>query len=152
MLLVWTTTHQAQKLYGTPKPTAEQELRCYSNIFPIVEVDCTFYALPSFQNCQQWVERTPEGFVFHLKAFSLFTTHRTGTRNLPADIRSALPPNLQSKPQLYLQDVPELVKEELWRRYREALEPLRQAGKLGFILLQFAPWFEPSRENADYVL
>jgi uncharacterized protein YecE (DUF72 family) len=146
------TTQQAQKLYGTPRPTAEQELRCYSNIFPTVEVDSTFYALPSLQNCQRWVERTPEDFVFHLKAFSLFTAHGTRTRNLPADIRLALPPHLQSKPQLYLQDVPEPVKEELWRRYQEALEPLQQGGKLGFILLQFAPWFEPSRENADYLL
>ncbi|HZA23158.1 MAG TPA: DUF72 domain-containing protein, partial [Dehalococcoidia bacterium] len=145
-------TQQAQKLYGTPKPTPEQELRCYSSIFPTVEVDSTFYALPSLQNSQRWAERTPDDFVFHIKAFSLFTTHRTRTRNLPADIRGTLPQNLQGKPQLNSGEVPKSVKAELWRRYREALGPLKQAGKLGFILLQFAPWFTPSRENADYIL
>jgi uncharacterized protein YecE (DUF72 family) len=46
-------TQQARKLYGTSKPTPEQELRCYSSIFPTVEVDSTFYALPSLQNCQR---------------------------------------------------------------------------------------------------
>jgi uncharacterized protein YecE (DUF72 family) len=143
---------QAQKLFGTPKLTPEQELRCYSSIFPNVEVDSTFYALPSLQNCQRWAERTPEGFVFHIKAFSLFTTHGTKTQSLPADIRRTLPQNLQGKAQLNSWEVPESVKAELWRRYREALYPLKQAGKLGMILLQFAPWFEPSRENADYIL
>jgi uncharacterized protein YecE (DUF72 family) len=98
------------------------------------------------------VERTPDDFVFHIKAFSLFTAHGTRTQGLPADIRRALPQNLQRKPQLNTWEIPESVKGELWRRYREALEPLKQAGKLGFILLQFAPWFTPGRENADYIL
>lgn len=30
---------------------------------------------------------------------------------------------------------------KLWRRFRLGLEPLRQAGKLGVVLLQFAPRF-----------
>jgi uncharacterized protein YecE (DUF72 family) len=31
--------------------------------------------------------------------------------------------------------------EEMWRRFRLALELLRQANKLGAVLFQFPPWF-----------
>jgi uncharacterized protein YecE (DUF72 family) len=142
----------AQKRYGTPRPTPEQELRCYSSIFPTVEVDSTFYALPSLQNCQRWAERTPDDFVFHVKAFSLFTTHSTRTQSLPNDVRRALTPNLQARTHLNQWQVPPEARDELWRRYREALGPLINAGKLGFILLQFPPGFTPTGENADYIL
>jgi uncharacterized protein YecE (DUF72 family) len=37
--------------------------------------------------------------------------------------------------------MPAAVLDELWGRYRSALDPLRQAGKLGVVLFQFAPWF-----------
>jgi uncharacterized protein YecE (DUF72 family) len=36
--------------------------------------------------------------------------------------------------------------------FRPALEPLRAAGKLGAILLQFPPWFPISRARKDYIL
>ncbi len=142
----------ARKFYRTPNPSPEQMLRYYSNVFPTVEVDSTFYALPTLQNCQRWADRTPADFVFHIKAFSIFTTHRTTTKSLPTDIRRELPPSLQSKPRLNSNEVPEPVRNELWRRYKESLQPLQQADKLGFVLLQFAPWFGPTRQNTDYIL
>ena len=49
-------------------------LRYYAQVFPIVEVDATYYA-PSEQNARLWVERTPPGFVFNIKAFGLLTQH-----------------------------------------------------------------------------
>ena len=149
----WTdrVTEQAQHLYHTARPTAEQKLRCYATLFPTVEVDSTFYALPAPQTCQQWAQRTPDGFVFHVKAFSLFTTHRTQTQTLPAEVRQMLPQHLQTKDQLTPQEVPEPVKDKLWRLYRETLEPLQMAGKLGCVLLQFAPWFKPTAEAAEYI-
>jgi uncharacterized protein YecE (DUF72 family) len=150
----WTgrVNHLAQTLYGTSRPTSEVALRLYSSLFPIVEVDSTFYALPSLQNCQLWAQRTPGDFAFHIKAFSLFTTHKTRTQSLPADIRRTLDPGLQRKPQLDPWEVPPEARDELWRRYREALAPLQRAGKLGFILLQFPPWFGPLGKNAEYIL
>ena len=42
--------------------------------------------------------------------------------------------------------------EQAWDRFLAALEPLRQAGKLGAILLQFPPWFPISRANKEYIL
>ncbi|TMF43341.1 MAG: DUF72 domain-containing protein [Chloroflexi bacterium] len=45
---------------------------------------------------------------------------------------------------------PELV-DESWERFREALEPLRAAGKLGAVFFQFPPWFLPSSRSLSYV-
>ena len=39
-----------------------------------------------------------------------------------------------------------------WQRFSAALEPLRQAGKLGAILLWFPPWFPISRARKDYIV
>jgi uncharacterized protein YecE (DUF72 family) len=44
------------------------------------------------------------------------------------------------------------VTDQAWDRFLAALEPLRQAGKLGTILLQFPPWFPISRARKDYIV
>ncbi len=60
--------------------------------FPIVEVDVTYYALPSERNARLWVDRTPLGFVFNIKAFSLFTHHPVVVELLPAEVSCCRPP------------------------------------------------------------
>ena len=132
------------KFYHTPGPSAEEMLRYSSSIFPVVEVDSSFYSLPTKRNSELWVERTPDRFLFHIKAFSLFTTHGTPPRRFSRDIGESLPAELQAKRNIYVRDVPDDMVNELWRRYREALTPLYEAGKLGVVLLQFPRWFIPS--------
>lgn len=39
----------------------------YADHFPVVEVDSSFYRVPSFRLVRGWFERTPEGFRFALK-------------------------------------------------------------------------------------
>src|SRR5690348_13360335 len=63
----------------------EKRLRYYARQFPLVEVDATYYALPAEQTARAWAERTPPGFTFNIKAFSLFTQHPTPVRAFPAD-------------------------------------------------------------------
>src|SRR6201986_3179580 len=58
----------------------EKRLRYYARQFPLVEVDATYYALPAEQTARAWAERTPPGFTFNIKAFSLFTQHPTPGR------------------------------------------------------------------------
>jgi uncharacterized protein YecE (DUF72 family) len=41
--------------------------------------------------------------------------------------------------------------DEMWRRFRLALEPLRHAGKLGAVLFQFPPWFYYRRSNLAHI-
>ena len=72
---------------GVNKP--EQRLAFYAENFPIVEVDATYYALPSEKNSEAWVQRTPDDFVFNIKAFALMTQHSTNARGLPSNLRSA---------------------------------------------------------------
>jgi uncharacterized protein YecE (DUF72 family) len=50
---------------------------------------------------------------------------------------------------LYARELPSELLTEVWRRFLDALEPLRAAGKLGAVLLQYPRWFRPSRESAD---
>lgn len=70
--------------------TAEGRLRYYASQFPIVEVDSSYYGLPAEHNSVIWTERTPPGFIFHVKAFRLFTQHQTPSEALPKDLRERL--------------------------------------------------------------
>jgi uncharacterized protein YecE (DUF72 family) len=128
----------------------EKRLRYYASQFPLVEVDSAYYALPSEANAKAWAERTPDGFTFNIKAFSLFTQHPTPVKMLPADLREAA--SKSGKQRVYLKDVDPAVAGQAWDRFTAALEPLRAAGKLGAILLQFPPWFPISRASKDYIV
>src|SRR5580658_9060471 len=171
----WTDpTLIASGWYPPEASTPEKRLRFYARQFPLVEVDATYYALPAEQTARSWAERTPDGFTFNIKAFSLFTQHPTPVRALPADLREAA--GQTGKERVYLKDVDPALTEQAWDRFLAALEPLRAAGqpgagqpgagqpggqpgagqpgtgKLGAILLQFPPWFPISRANKDYIL
>src|SRR5215472_16184855 len=76
--------------YPPQARTPEQRLRYYAGQFPLVEVDATYYALPNRQTATAWAARTPAGFTFNVKAFSLFTQHPTSVSALPADLRHAM--------------------------------------------------------------
>jgi uncharacterized protein YecE (DUF72 family) len=131
---------------------AESRLKFYSHHFPIVEVDSSYYAIPSAYTAKLWAERTPDEFTFDIKAFSLFTNHPTKTAAIPRDIRQALGRALPNKPNLYYRDVPAEAREEIWRRYKEAVMPLHDNHKLGLVLLQFPKWFHPKGESLDHIL
>ena len=133
----------------------EKRLRYYASQFPLVEVDSTYYALPSESNATAWAERTPDRFTFNIKAFSLFTQHPTPVKSLPADLREAVLASAAGKAgkqRVYLKDVDAAVADQAWARFTAALEPLHAAGKLGAILLQFPPWFPISRANKEYIV
>jgi uncharacterized protein YecE (DUF72 family) len=136
--------------YPAAAANPEKRLRFYASQFPLVEVDATYYALPAEQTAAAWAERTPAGFTFNIKAFSLFTQHPTPVKALPVDLREAA--GQAGKDRVYLKDVDPEVADQAWTRFLAALEPLRRAGKLGAILLQFPPWFPISRANKDYIL
>jgi uncharacterized protein YecE (DUF72 family) len=146
----WTDrTLLASGWYPPEADTPEKRLRYYARQFGLVEVDSTYYALPAQQTAAMWAARTPDGFTFNVKAFSLFTQHPTRVAALPADLRPAV--ENAGKDRVYLKDVDPAVTGEAWDRFLAALDPLREAGKLGAILLQFPPWFPISRANKDYI-
>jgi uncharacterized protein YecE (DUF72 family) len=138
--------------YPRGADSAEERLAFYASTFPVVEIDATYYALPSARVATAWVERTPPDFVFDAKAHALMTGQPTETKRLPKDLRAALPEELAARPRLYARDLQGELLDEVWRLYLAGLEPLRAAGQLGSILLQFPKWFFPTGESRDAIL
>jgi len=127
--------------YPSDATTAEDRLRYYASRFPIAEVDSTFYAIPNAKTAQLWVERTPRDFTFNAKAYALLTQHPTPAARLPKDLREKL---TDSGANVYFKDLGPKEKESVWDRFREGLQPLQDAKKLGAIVFQFPKWFLPS--------
>jgi uncharacterized protein YecE (DUF72 family) len=144
----WTDkTLIASGWYPPDVDTPEERLRYYSSVFPLVEVDSTYYTPPAERNAELWVDRTPAGFTFNVKAFSLLTQHPTRTAALYKDIRPTT-----DKKNVYLKDLDSDAVETVWDRFLQALTPLYEAGKLGVLLFQFPPWFTLNRRNKEYIL
>lgn len=99
-------------------------LAFYATHFPVVEVDFTYYRLPTVKGMAGMAAKVPEGFAFCVKAFKGMTHEPDGR---PGEVG------------------------ETFRAFREALDPLVQTGRLGCVLAQF-PWsFRPSQANLDHL-
>jgi uncharacterized protein YecE (DUF72 family) len=139
---------EALSKYWYPKGTAAGErLPYYAEHFDTVEVDSTYYRLPAEEMVERWAERTPDGFVMHVKAFGVMTRHPVKVEQLPPDLRDEAPLDARGR----LERPSREFRAEIFRRFREALEPLRSAGKLGGILFQFAPYVVPKEASLDYL-
>jgi uncharacterized protein YecE (DUF72 family) len=134
------------------KDDPDKRLRYYAKHFPLVENDASYYALPSQKQAQLWAERTPDEFHMNFKAFATMTTHHTDPKRLPKDLREALPNEARAKRRVYPKDFPKDTRDEIFARFWVGLEPLRKAGKLGAILLQYPDWFTISRDNKAEIL
>ncbi|MEV7968664.1 DUF72 domain-containing protein [Sphaerisporangium sp. NPDC088356] len=135
--------------YPPDVTTPEERLRYYASVFPLVEVDSTYYATPAEETARLWAQRTPPGFTFDVKAFSLLTCHPTRPAALPKDLRVEMAPG---KKNLYVQDLDPAVVDQVWERFVSALMPLWEAGRFGAVLFQFPRWFPISKRNKHYIL
>jgi uncharacterized protein YecE (DUF72 family) len=144
----WTDkTLLASGWYPPSADNPEKRLAYYAKKFPLVEVDSTYYSPPAEQTAALWASRTPDGFTFNIKAFSLLTGHPTKVSAIYKDLRPET-----EKANVYPSDLPAQSYEDIWTRFLSALDPLVEAGKLGAILFQFPPWFTIRRSNKQYVL
>jgi len=144
----WTDkTLLASDWYPKSADNAEKRLAYYAKQFPLVEVDSTYYSPPAEQTAALWAARTPDGFTFNIKAFSLLTGHPTKLSAIYKDLRPET-----DKKNLYPDDLPAQSYEDIWTRFLSALDPLVEAGKLGVILFQFPPWFTIRRSNKDFLV
>ena len=91
---------------------AARWLERYAELFDSVEVNGTFYRLVKRETVASWVERTPPGFLFAVKA-SRFLTHMKRLRGIEQGVE----------------------------RFWAPLEPLREADKLGPVLWQLPESF-----------
>ena len=107
------------------------ELRYYAEHFDTVEVNSTFYRIPSAATAASWAKRTPRDFEFSLKLFQKFThpeMFEKATGADPFDLGKA--------------DVD---------AFRAALDPLASAGKLGALLAQFPASFKNEPHSRGYL-
>ena len=126
---------------------ARARLEYYAERFDTVEVDSTYYRLPAEQMVAGWAERTPPGFVMHVKAFGLMTRHPVKADALPPELREAAPVDEYGR----VDRPPRELRGEVFRLFLEALEPLRSAGKLGGILFQLPPYVVFKPYSLDYL-
>ena len=107
---------------GLPK---RRWLERYAELFDTVEVNATFYRLPTLAAVQRWADESPPGFLFACK----------GSRYLTHVKRFADSPEKGFR------------LSEGMERYFAPLAPLREAGKLGPILWQFPANFHRDDER-----
>jgi uncharacterized protein YecE (DUF72 family) len=128
-----------------PKGIAARErLRFYADRFEVVELNSSFYATPSRDNVERWVEITPDGFRFHVKLHRLLSRHATKPDALPPDLRDGL--ELNSRGNVVLDDE---IQSAMVERTIASMEPLSDASKLGAFLLQLSPAFRPRDHQLD---
>ncbi len=89
-------------------------LEHYAELFDTVEINSTFYGTPKPKSVANWVEQTPPGFLFTVKASRYLTHIKRLTDSEAKAFKLA----------------------EGMKRFYEPLEPLREAGKLGPTLWQ----------------
>jgi uncharacterized protein YecE (DUF72 family) len=142
----WADEALSKYFYPPGTPSGER-LPYYAQHFDTVEVDSTYYRLPVPEMVERWAERTPDDFVFHVKAFGVMTRHPVKLEQLPTDLRDEAPVDDKGR----LERPSREFRAEIFRRFLDALEPLRAAGKLGGILMQFAPYVVPREASIDYL-
>src|SRR5262249_33411400 len=144
---------EAGTFYPRKSMSAEARLRHYAGVFDVVEVNSSYYAIPDIRNTQRWVERTPPGFVFHVKAYSLLTGHHPRAETVPADLAVLLPrsPQRTRRGQLDATSFPPEAVDRAFQLFQTALRPIAEAGKLGYVLFQFAPWVHFDTARLDYL-
>ena len=121
------------KVYPKEIKTADM-LSYYANElkFNSVEVNFTYYALPSEKSFMGMQKKVPKEFIFTVKG-------NRGTTHDPFDSR------IRSKPSI-------MKAYEDTKKFASALKPLLAEKQLGCVLLQFPFFFRLSEENREYIL
>jgi len=96
--------------------------------FHALEVNFTYYTLPSQKSFAAMSQKTSKGFEFVVKAFRGMT-HEIRNKETGAMIDN----------------------QETFEKFRYSLVPLVDDGKLACVLAQFPYGFFPNRENLDYL-
>jgi uncharacterized protein YecE (DUF72 family) len=129
---------------GTPP---KERLPYYAERFSTVEVDSTYYRVPTEQMVRGWAERTPKDFVMHVKAFGLMTRHPVKLEQVPPDLREGLPVDDRGR----VDRPPRELRAGVFREFLGSLAPLRDTGKLGGILFQMPPYVVWKPSSLDYL-
>lgn len=143
------TLVQSREFYPKGVNTPEKRLRYYAGVFDVVEVDSSYYAIPAQKTVRQWAERTPPGFLFHVKAYALLTGHGADLASIPPEVRDVLPAAAMEKDRVTVKEKEPL--KAAFKVFRETFRPLREGGKMGITVFQYSQQFIYTRQNLDYI-
>ncbi len=118
------------------------ELSYYAEHFDTVEVNSSFYGPPRPEVSRAWVERTPSNFEFSLKLHQQFTHPKMYQKAALGDLPDASPEALAELSRVTEADV---------SRFKDGLDPIANARKLGALLAQFPPSFHDTPANREYL-
>jgi len=121
---------------------AGERLGWYAQHFELVEVNSTFYSVPEPRMVERWCAATPNEFMFDVKLHQLFSFHSTPAKLLPPDLQRRAETdargNVKSTPHL---------QEAMLKSFLRPMSIIRNAGKLGVLLLQLSPAFSPRKHQ-----
>jgi uncharacterized protein YecE (DUF72 family) len=143
----WADEALTKHWYPKDVRSGEERLRYYAEHFSTVEANSTYYRVPEREMVANWAERTPDGFVMHVKAFGVMTRHPVKADQLPPDLREHAPVDERGR----VDRPPREFRSEVFARFHDALEPLREAGKLGGILMQFPSYVVYKPVSLEYL-
>jgi uncharacterized protein YecE (DUF72 family) len=118
----WNYAHWRERFYPRGCPPVRW-LGYYARYFDTVEVNATFYRLPTRKAVAGWVEQSPEGFLFAIKA-SRYLTHIKRLTDLGQGVE----------------------------RFYDRLEPMLGSPKLGPVLWQLPESFRRDDERLGAAL
>jgi uncharacterized protein YecE (DUF72 family) len=82
-----------------------------------------------------------------VKAFGMMTGHRVTPEQLPADLRP-LVSQMTSRGHV---DPSQALLERVFRRFKQALDPLAAADRMGGVLMQYSPSLTPSEASREFI-
>lgn len=105
----------------------KRKLEDYASHFPFVEIDTSFYGIPTKKSVQSWIDKTPDTFQFIPKAYSAMTTHSDFSKSYDSI-------------------------EEMFDLYKVQFYPMIAAKRIKAFLFQFPPFFHCTEKNINYLI
>ena len=102
------------------------KLEDYASHFPFVELDTSFYAIPSEKNLHSWISKTPESFQFIPKAYQAMTQHKKWSEEFTSE-------------------------SQMFQDFLTRFEPMLEQNRIKAFLFQFPPYFGCTKENVNYL-
>ena len=121
---------------------AGERLGWYAQHFELVEVNSTFYSVPEPRMAERWCAATPDDFTFDVKLHQLFSFHSTPAKLLPPDLQRRAETDAKGN----VKSTPDL-QEAMLKIFLLPMSIIRNAGKLGVLLLQLSPAFSPRKHQ-----
>ena len=137
------TLVHASGWYPRRSMRAAERIAFYAARFPLVEIDATARFPPTPDLARQWVDRTPEDFTIDVQGWALLTGAAALPDSLWEDLRDEVRPELRDRRRLYLNHLTPDGRSEAWARFRHALRPLHEAGRLGAVVMRYPAWLRP---------